>query len=413
MDAIQCFNSHESNFFLDSQSNPGGKLDYLVFGKPKMKLIQWHDRLEIIENDENEKRELKNENIFDFISGYLSKNKSDSNQLFSGGFAGYIPYDYAWKIESLQMAKPFSKAIPLAEFHLFEDYAISENGKQTIVGKMNKRKRKFMEKTQMQKTQVKTAYPKNEFESIIKKAREYIKKGDIYQANLSQRFETTVTNPFQTYLNLRAANPSPYSGYFAGNNFTLVCNSPERLFCKRGDVISTRPIAGTRKPGEQQKLNLRRSVKENAEHIMLVDLERNDLGKLAKEIEVDELMSVEKYSHVQHLVTNIRGVAREGIGAKEIVHAMFPGGTITGCPKVRAMEIIDELEPYRRGLYTGSLGYFSLNGNVDLNIIIRSPIFIGGKAYLHAGAGIVYDSQWEREYNEILSKAQAMMQAVV
>ena len=311
------------------------------------------------------------------------------------------------------MAKPFSKAIPLAEFHLFEDYAISENGKQTIVGKMNKRKRKFMEKTQMQKTQVKTAYPKNEFESIIKKAREYIKKGDIYQANLSQRFETTVTNPFQTYLNLRAANPSPYSGYFAGNNFTLVCNSPERLFCKRGDAISTRPIAGTRKPGEQQKLNLRRSVKENAEHIMLVDLERNDLGKLAKEIEVDELMSVEKYSHVQHLVTNIRGVAREGIGAKEIVHAMFPGGTITGCPKVRAMEIIDELEPYRRGLYTGSLGYFSLNGNVDLNIIIRSPIFIGGKAYLHAGAGIVYDSQWEREYNEILSKAQAMMQAVV
>jgi len=260
-----------------------------------------------------------------------------------------------------------------------------------------------------------------EFEDIVRRAKEYIYAGDIFQANLSQRLEMPFTgDPFSLYLRLREINPSPFAAYLDVGDFQIVSSSPERLICLRDGWAETRPIAGTRHRGattiEDRELSaeLLLDQKERAEHIMLVDLERNDLGRVCQwgTVEVSELMVIEKYSHVIHIVSNVRGKLRQNKDQFDLIQAMFPGGTITGCPKVRCMEIIEELEPVRRGPYTGSLGYFGFNGNMDMNILIRTIILKEGIAHIQVGAGIVADSQPTREYYETLSKAEAMLKAL-
>jgi aminodeoxychorismate synthase component I len=258
------------------------------------------------------------------------------------------------------------------------------------------------------------------FRAIVARAREYVWAGDVFQVNLSQRLELPYEGtPALLYRVLRAINPSPFAGYLRLSGYELFSSSPERLVRLRGRTADTRPIAGTRRRGKDftedgdlaTDLNL--DPKERAEHIMLVDLERNDLGRVSEygSVHVDELMVNERYSHVIHIVSNVVGRLAEGRDAVDLLRAMFPGGTITGCPKVRCMEIIDELETVRRGAYTGSFGWFGYGGDMDVNIVIRTLVRQGRSLFAQAGAGIVADSVPEREYLETLSKAEAMVRA--
>ncbi len=270
----------------------------------------------------------------------------------------------------------------------------------------------------------------------VRQCQEYIAAGDIYQANLSHRFTLTwkdaavrpgpgrsaAWQPLAVtlYDRLRRVNPAPFSALLTFDDVCLVSCSPERLVRRQGRHVETRPIAGTRPRGrnrtEDQRLidELLTSPKERAEHLMLVDLERNDLGRVCEfgSVRVDEFMLVEQYSHVSHLVSNIVGTLRPAMNAGDLIKAVFPGGTITGVPKIRCMEIIESLEPVRRGPYTGSLGYLSWSGDLDLSIVIRTLVLTGEHGYLQVGAGIVADSDPAREYDETLFKALAFFKAL-
>ena len=265
------------------------------------------------------------------------------------------------------------------------------------------------------------------YQDRVRECQQLIGAGDIYQANLSHRFQIEgITNSFSSqaqagatlYRQLRRMNPSPHSAFLVLESDVIVCNSPERLVRLSDGNADMRPIAGTRPRGgetvEDRRLaeDLLSDAKERAEHLMLVDLVRNDLGRVCRygSIRVDEFMTVERYSHVMHLVSHILGQLREGYNGFDLIRAVFPGGTITGVPKVHCMEIIERLEPVRRGLYTGSIGFIGWNGNVDLNIAIRTLLLTKGYGYLQVGAGIVADSDPNREYEETLHKAQAFFQ---
>lgn len=262
----------------------------------------------------------------------------------------------------------------------------------------------------------------------VKQCQEWIKRGDIYQANLSHRFNVAFPADFSRrnpapgpvlYDRLRRINPSPFSALLTFDDLAIVSSSPERLVRLRGRRVETRPIAGTRprgtSPFEDHRLikELRRNPKERAEHLMLVDLERNDLGRICRygTVRVDEFMVIEQYSHVSHLVSNISGELHASLDGLSLLPAVFPGGTITGVPKIRCMEIIETLEPVRRALYTGSIGYISWHGDLDLNIIIRTLIATPSRGYIQVGAGIVADSNPEREFDETICKAEALLQA--
>ncbi len=262
---------------------------------------------------------------------------------------------------------------------------------------------------------------KEAFENAVLKGKDYIMSGDVIQVVLSQRFERAFdVEPFHIYRALRVINPSPYMYYIDTGDAQLVGSSPEILVRLEGRKIILRPIAGTRKRGETEEEDkvleeeLRKDPKEMAEHIMLVDLGRNDVGRVAEtgSVKVTELMTVERYSHVMHLVSNVEGSLKNGLDAFDVLEACFPAGTVTGAPKVRAMEIIEELEPMRRGPYAGAVGYLSYSGNMDTCITIRTLLIKKNKVYVQAGAGIVADSVPEKEYAETVNKAMGMMRAV-
>ena len=258
--------------------------------------------------------------------------------------------------------------------------------------------------------------------AMVERAKAYIAAGDIFQANLAQRFAAPLgdRDAFSLYRRLRAINPSPFAAYLDLGDAQVVSSSPERLVRLSGREADTRPIAGTRPRGadaaEDADLtaDLLLNAKERAEHLMLVDLERNDLGRVCAygSVKVDEFMVTERYSHVIHIVSNIRGALRDGATGFDLLDAVFPGGTVTGVPKIRCLEIIEELEPAPRGLYTGSIGYLSWSGDMDWNIAIRTLVSRRGEASLHAGAGIVADSDPDREYSETLYKARALFEAL-
>jgi anthranilate synthase component 1 len=260
-----------------------------------------------------------------------------------------------------------------------------------------------------------------EFQQSVIKAKEYIRAGDIIQAVLCQRLETeTTTDPFEIYRALRFINPSPYMFYLALEDLRVIGSSPETMVRLTGDTIELRPIAGTRRRGsnaEEEKAletDLLSDPKERAEHIMLVDLGRNDVGRVAQigTVEVNELMAIERYSHVIHIVSNVRGQLAADKSPFDLFVSAFPAGTVSGAPKIRAMQIISELEPEKRDLYAGAIGYFGYNGNLDTCIVIRTIVMKGKKVFIHAGAGIVADSDPETEYQETLNKARAMLKAV-
>jgi anthranilate synthase component 1 len=283
--------------------------------------------------------------------------------------------------------------------------------------RMNTRKLPGTPKT----LQIDSNFSPDDFQKAVLKAKEYVKKGDIIQVVLAQRLQFAVNvNPFNIYRALRTINPSPYMYYLKLGNINLIGTSPEILVRQEGPLTEVRPIAGTRPRGktEQEDKQLAHELlqdpKERAEHIMLVDLGRNDVGRIAKigTVEVDQLMIIEKYSHVMHIVSNVKGIKQDDKDSYDVIRACFPAGTVSGAPKIRAMEIIEQLEPVKRGPYAGAVGYFSFTGNMDTCITIRTLVIKDGIGYLGVGAGIVADSEPDKEYEETMNKARALLLAV-
>ncbi|MFH1683264.1 MAG: anthranilate synthase component I family protein [Candidatus Margulisiibacteriota bacterium] len=363
------------------------------------------------------------------ITDFDTLRKSD---LKHGAF-GFFSYDFAWEIETLPNLAKDDLQLPKLMFVIPETLVVFDHlrGEIEVFSEDANKTLTRLHKTpppppspstslgingrgvRGEGSKINSNLSQQQFETIVQKAKEDIAAGDIYQANLSQRFETKLSeHPFEVYKRLRKINPSPFASYFDFGDFQLVSCSPERLIKFENGVAQTRPIAGTR-PATTRSEELLLDPKERAEHIMLVDLERNDLGKVCEygSVHVDENMIIEKYSHVIHIVSNVIGKLRKDKDKFDLIKAMFPGGTITGCPKIRSMEIIEELEPVKRGPYTGSIGYI-MKDKMDLNIIIRTILAIKEKAYIQVGAGIVADSIPEKEYRETLHKAQAMLEAL-
>jgi para-aminobenzoate synthetase component I len=366
---------------------------------------------------------------------------------FTGGWLGWLGYDLAWEIERLPMINPDPIGFPVAFWYEPECFAVLDHQAQELWlaasepqqldGMVERLQRDQSDKVQ---SDARTAgpHPKPEitfqtsqadYEAAILQAKRHIKAGDIFQANLSLRFSAqTDRDSWAIYQALQRINPSPFASYWKTPWGEVVSCSPERLVAgswQEGEFqVSTRPIAGTRRRGQtpeqdqQLAAELLSNEKEQAEHIMLVDLERNDLGRVCQwgTVVVDELLAIEHYSHVMHLVSNVVGVVKPDYDSVDLIRSLFPGGTITGCPKVRCMEIIEDLEPVRRSLFYGSCGYLDQRGNLDLNILIRTLLYRRGEAsatvWGQVGAGIVADSDPEREWLESLQKAQAQLQAL-
>lgn len=355
---------------------------------------------------------------------------------FPGGFFGFFGYDLAHQIEDLPHNSCRDLPIPDLYLDWVDLTAVYDHDKRLMIlasldsqedllameqsvhdsqqMALNKETLKVLQQPEPTITQA-------HFETMVRSAKDYIAAGDIYQANLSCRFDGRVETSSQAlYQRLRDVNPSPFACLLRYPDFDIISSSPERLVSLQGRLAEVRPIAGTRPRGfnpphdSQLGQELLAHPKERAEHIMLLDLERNDLGKVCKagSVKVDEMMVLERYSHVTHIVSNVRGELRDEMGPFDLLKATFPGGTITGVPKKHCMEIIDELEPLGRGSYTGSAGYISATGDMDLNILIRSYQLLGQTLTYQVGAGIVADSIPEREWQECLAKGTAMRKAL-
>ncbi|MBB4826848.1 para-aminobenzoate synthetase component 1 [Sporosarcina luteola] len=364
---------------------------------------------------------------------------------FQGGAVGFVSYDYVRRYETLPSIAINDLETPDVYFYLFDQWAVLDTETEQVYfmalpdcGVCPKQmKEKWMDaagkglearKFSLQEKAVPTALPEEmrvsvdaaQFERMVMEVQRYIETGDVEQVNLSVRQSATLgADPLDMYEALRAINPSPYMASIGSSDFDVVCGSPELLLKKRGGVVSTRPIGGTRPRGKDEaedqalEVELRSNTKETKEHKMLVDVEMDDFKRICDEetVETDEFMVIEKYSHVMHLVSNLQGVVRQDLTNADVIRGVFPGGSITGAPKVRTMELIEELEPTRRGLYTGSIGWIGFNGDLDLNIVIRTAYIKGGEAFIQAGAGLVSDSIPKAEYIESLNKANALWQA--
>ncbi|MGD6870097.1 MULTISPECIES: aminodeoxychorismate synthase component I [Bacillus cereus group] len=422
------------------ESGRGGR--YNIVGLNPVAVIR--GKGETLHISESGKETIKRGNPLDLMQEYTEQWKTDYNPEyppFQGGAIGYFSYDCIRYIEKLPSLAEDDIDIPDIFFLLFDDVFVYDQKEQVLwvithyVDKYEEAKERLNEwkslwMTEAPEVTVPFESPEKKSEAVafteagfmkaVECIQEYIGAGDVFQVNLSTRQERTLqTHPLEIYTSLREINPSPYMGYLELGDFQIVSGSPELLIKKQGTEVSTRPIAGTRSRGadEQEDEELARELieneKERAEHVMLVDLERNDLGRVCKygTVEVDEFMVIEKYSHVMHIVSNVRGEVEEDKDAFDLVKAVFPGGTITGAPKIRTMEIIEELEPVRRGIYTGSIGWIGYSGDTELNIVIRTLLAKDGKAHVQAGAGIVIDSNPENEYKESLKKAIALWRA--
>jgi anthranilate synthase component 1 len=366
---------------------------------------------------------------------------------FPGGAVGYLGYDAVRFFENLPDENPDDLELPECCF-IFPRTVLAFDHKEgllTIVLNVRERSRETtggamqeIEKiiSQLKKLnsresgvalspkseqRIESNFTQSKFEEIVERAKEYIRAGDIFQVVLSHRMSIDfAADPFEVYRILRVTNPSPYMYYLNFDDRKVVGSSPEVLVRVTDGMVETRPLAGTRprgaSPAEDQALmeELLADEKERAEHIMLVDLGRNDIGRVCQygSVRVTELLGVEKYSHVMHLVSNVVGKLKQGKDGFDVLRATFPAGTVSGAPKIRAMEIIDELETSRRGIYAGAVGYVSSTGNLDTCIAIRTILFTDAKAYIQAGAGIVADSIPQREYRETLEKARALIGAV-
>ncbi len=418
----------------------------ILFAKPRTSVELWHDGLRLVNaEDLHDTVDVKkDDNFLDCFQNWFASERHErkSDLPFSGGWFAYLSYEFAQSVEQHALNLFVLKDVPIAFFTRFEEAIIyNRTSKETIL---------FSEKNDQQaieqvKADIQSVSDVNtdasgdqnqplglldikEDESLayiegVNKIKRYIKEGDIFQVNLSRQWNIRLKEAYQPlliYKKLRKANPAPFSGLMTHQNFAIVSSSPERLVSTHRGQVETRPIAGTR-PRDKDKSKDQALIdeltvhpKEKAEHIMLIDLERNDLGRICKPgtIDVNELMVVESFEHVHHLVSNVIGQLREGVTPDQVIKAVFPGGTITGCPKVRCMQILRELEQTPRSSYTGSMGYINSNGDMDLNILIRGIQLQGDKLAIRAGAGIVADSIAHKEVAETRSKAKGMLAAL-
>lgn len=434
--------------------------------------------VEIERNEVNRRlpvREAVQGNIFSYLQATNKKFRPvrmNGLPRFTGGLVGYLGYDAVRDLEKLPWPAAAAKPIraedndptdkgnatlfPDAEFGFYDTVLAFDHLRQQLhlithvvleEGELNLRRRyeEALERLKSLHAQLCSPHPPSEsaadnstyaevklpeprsnftrekFLAAVAAAKEYIAAGDIFQVVLSQRFHCAISvSPFQIYRALRIINPSPYMYFLKHGENCLIGSSPEALLRSEDRVAEVRPIAGTRRRGiddvedKQLEEQLRADEKERAEHLMLVDLGRNDLGRVCEfaSVEANELMEVERYSHVMHLVSNVRGKLRPELDAIDALRACFPAGTVSGAPKIRAMEIIDALEPEPRGPYAGAVGYFDFSGNLDTCITIRTIWTQGREAFFQAGAGIVADSDPDREYQETIEKARAVWNAI-
>jgi anthranilate synthase component 1 len=380
---------------------------------------------------------------------------------FCGGAVGYLGYDVVRYTEKLPNAPPDDRHLPDLAFDFYDSMVIFDHIQKTIAVTAHARVPAKTNDGGASKQALRAAYDaacrrvddvvrilesvpvslsltdietsgtvsrsfqsnftRDQFERAVDHCKEYIRAGDIFQVVISQRLETeTTASPFDIYRTLRVVNPSPFMFYLQTGPTTLVGSSPEIMVRVEDDLVTIRPLAGTRRRGvnededDQLAAELLADAKERAEHIMLVDLGRNDVGRVARydTVRLSDVMTVERYSHVMHITSNVTGRLAPGKTALDALRACLPAGTVSGAPKVRAMEIIDEIEPHRRGPYAGAVGYIDFTGNMDTCIALRTLVLQGNKVYLQAGAGIVYDSVPATEYEETLNKARGLLKAI-
>ncbi len=370
---------------------------------------------------------------------------------FCGGAVGYLSYETVTRFEKLPSPDRDPLGLPESQFMFVDTVLIFDHVTHKIKvlshvhldGDVEEAYQKAVDKIEdlverlnqplkpsqqmnattpmVSKSKPSSNFTREEYKATVDKIKRYITAGEVIQVVPSQRWsQPTKASPFDIYRALRTINPSPYMFYLDFKDFYIIGASPEILVRVEGGIVTTRPLAGTRprgkSPAEDARLEqeLRNDEKERAEHIMLVDLGRNDIGRVSEPgtVEVSELMEVERYSHVMHLVTNVQGRLRRDMDAYAALRACFPAGTVSGAPKIRAMEIIAKVEPEKRGPYAGAVGYFSFSGNMDMAIAIRTMVVKEGIAYTQAGGGIVYDSVPEHEYEETMNKARALLNAI-
>jgi para-aminobenzoate synthetase component 1 len=450
IDAFELLRNRRFSFFLDSGMNPDKLGRYSFIGSdPFLVFSSRGSEITVTQGTENKRL---NGNPFDTLGQLLESYRLDSDSSpvpFVGGAVGYLSYDLCHFIERLPDTAVDDLKLPECYFSFYDLALAFDNlqGKAYIVStgfpELNEDKR--IERAQKRRDEMKAmlaeapspgtdtpptpvepvtltgGFTHREYVDAVEKCRQYIINGDIFEVNLSQRFEAELAiTPYELYRRLRRINPAPFAGYLGFDEVTVVSASPERFLRVRGDWVETRPIKGTRPRGktpeedEARAKELTSSPKDRAENIMIVDLERNDLGRVCRfgTVRVTELAILETFPTVFHLTSTVEGRLREGKNVIDLLKATFPGGSITGAPKVRAMEIIDELEPTRRSVYTGNIGYIGFNGDLDLNIVIRTFLVKGKKAYFQAGGAVVYDSDPEAEYQETLDKARALIDAL-
>jgi para-aminobenzoate synthetase component 1 len=437
------------SFFLDSGMDAArlGRRSFLG-SDPFLVLRSRGDSVTIVRDGAEEARQG---NPFDILRGLLeiySLNDGESPVPFVGGVVGYFSYDLCHFIERLPNRAIDDLGLPECYLAFYDAVAAFDHREKRAylvstgfpeLGEVKRRRRaqsrlrelksRLLEKIPRTETEIspsrgtglKANFSHQGYLEAVSRAREYICAGDIFQVNLSQRLEADLPcPPYELYRRLRAINPAPFASYFNFDGVGIVGASPERFLKVTGDRVETRPIKGTRPrgrtPAEDHALaeELVSSVKDRAENTMIVDLERNDIGRVCRygSVRVTEHAVLETYPTVFHLTSTVVGQLCPGKDRIDLLKATFPGGSITGAPKVRAMEIIDELEPTRRSVYTGSLGYLSFGSDMDLDIVIRTIIVKGGRAYFQVGGAIVYDSQPESEYIETLDKGRALVQAL-
>jgi len=454
--AAQCFELFRGRpfcFFLDSGMDPGKLGRYSFLGSdPFLVLRSRGEEISLIRDGVTE---IRRGNPFDVAGELLdvyALETSPAGIPFVGGAVGYFSYDLCHFIERLPATAVDDLILPecylafydtiLAFDHLEEKTYVVSTGFPEL--DEARRKRRAEENLKEMKNKLlnyraslvtgepgstppaegmmlKSNFSREEYCKAVATAREHICAGDIFQVNLSQRFEADLPlPPYALYQKLRSINPAPFASYLDFAEVSIVGASPERFLKVQGDMVETRPIKGTRRRGKSADEDsalaqeLLSSAKDRAENVMIVDLERNDIGRVCRygTVRVTELAVLETYPTVFHLTSTVVGRLCAGKSRIDLLKATFPGGSITGAPKVRAMEIIDELEPTRRSIYTGSIGYLSFSGDMDINIVIRTMLIKGGRVYFQVGGGIIYDSEPEAEYVETLDKAKALLQAL-
>lgn len=439
----------ENCFMLESVENGNQWGRYSFIGiNPEAEIIIKNGEASFIKNGET--RICKIDNPIDYIRSILDDYKSPEfpeRPALTGGLVGYFAYDTIRYIEKkLKNAPHDDLSMPDVNLFLYksivaydhllsktiiiqnisgektdEHYSLCEERAATLAKIILNYVSVKREKEKDSEIKVKSNISREQYYRNVERSKEYIRRGDIYQIVPSQRFE--IDNPpdsFDVYRLLRSTNPSPYLYYFKHRDYQISGASPEMLVNVKDGVITTKPIAGTIRRGKTEKEDvelekiLLNDSKERAEHTMLVDLGRNDVGRVSKfgTVSVEDFMHVERYSKVMHIVSSVKGILRDDKTSLDALMSVLPAGTLSGAPKVRAMEIIDELETTRRGLYGGTVGYIGFDGNIDTCIAIRTVLFKDNKAYIQAGGGIVADSVPENEYAESLNKAQAMINAV-